>query len=400
MNLYINNLRIYYIINIMENSLEIYEISQIIKKSLPTSNFKIIGEISNPKFSHGHLFFNLKDSESSIKTIMWNSKIKNLPDELKDGDKVVLEASINFYETRGDISLIVNNIISVEGQGKIFKKYMKYKKTFENDGYFNKNKKKSLPNPIRKILIVTSETGAAIQDFFYNIKHNNSLLKYDIINCVVQGKNCPSDIIQKLKTREPYDEYDLILITRGGGSFEDLFGFSKPKLIKYIYDLDYPVLSAIGHMIDNPLLDLVADFSAPTPSLAGQFIIDHNKSYLQILKNEHTMMLNRLEYILDEETNKLQQLKDKVQTNLLFLQKTKISFKENIKAMLDKHQYDIERYLLKLTKMEQNNDVMIYFGKTKTLDFDIILKKLKKNKKIVISSGKRKIVLSDYTINL
>lgn len=382
----------------MENSLEIYEISQLIKKSLPTSNFKIVGEISNPKFSHGHLYFNLKDSESSIKTIIWNSKIKMLQDDLKDGDKVILEASINFYEPRGDISLIVNNLISVEGQGKIYKKYIKYKKKFEDDGFFNKDKKKSLPNPIRNILIVTSETGAAIQDFFYNIKHNNSLLKYDILNCVVQGEKCPRNLIKKLKTKENLQEYDLILITRGGGSFEDLFGFSKPKLIKYIYNLDYPVLSAIGHMVDNPLLDLVADFTAPTPSLAGQFIIDHNKSYLRILKNEHTMLLNRLEYLLEEDAMKLQRIKDKLQTNLFFLQRTKISFKENIKALLDKQMEEISNQLSKLDKLEQNDDSIILFGKTKTLDFDIILKKLKKNRKITIKSGKQKIVISDYKI--
>ena len=166
----------------------------------------------------------------------------------------------------------------------------------------------------------------------------------------------------------------------------------------YIYNLDYPVLSAIGHMVDNPLLDLVADFTAPTPSLAGQFIIDHNKSYLRILKNEHTMLLNRLEYLLEEDAMKLQRIKDKLQTNLFFLQRTKISFKENIKALLDKQMEEISNQLSKLDKLEQNDDSIILFGKTKTLDFDIILKKLKKNRKITIKSGKQKIVISDYKI--
>lgn len=384
----------------MENSLEIYEISQLIKKSLPTSNFKIVGEISNPKFSHGHLFFNLKDNESSIKTIIWSSKLKILDEELKDGDKVILEASINFYETKGDISLIVNNVISIEGQGKIYKKYIKYKKKFEDAGYFNKDAKKPLPNPIRKILIVTSETGAAIQDFFFTIKNNDSLLKYDILNTIVQGEKCPRDLIKKIKATSNLDEYDLIVITRGGGSFEDLFGFSKPKLIKFIYNLDYPVLSAIGHMVDNPLLDLVADFTSPTPSLAGQFIIDHNKSYIKILKNEHLMLLNRLEYLLEEENRQLLRIKDKLHNNLFFLQRTKISFKENIKVLLDKQLEEINNQLSRLDKLESNDDAIIYFGKTKTLDFNTILKKLKKNRKITIKSGKQKIIISDYKFKL
>ena len=98
--------------DIMENSIEIYKISDIIKRALPSGNFKIIGEVSNPKFSHGHLFFNLRDDRSSIKTIMWSSKIASLQEELKDGDKIVMMARIDFYESRGDIRLIVDNIIS------------------------------------------------------------------------------------------------------------------------------------------------------------------------------------------------------------------------------------------------------------------------------------------------
>lgn len=386
--------------DIMENSIEIYKISDIIKRALPSGNFKIIGEVSNPKFSHGHLFFNLRDDRSSIKTIMWSSKIASLQEELKDGDKIVMMARIDYYESRGDINLIVDNIISVEGQGKIYKQYMKYLNRFKKLGYFDKEKKKKLPNPIRRILIATSETGAAIQDFFYNIKNNRSLLKYDIMNVPVQGERCPREIIKGFKKCKKLDSYDIIVITRGGGSFEDLFGFSKPKLIEYIYNFDYPVLSAIGHMVDNPILDMVADFNAPTPSLAGQFIIDHNKSYLRILKNDNIMMKNRLEHLLEKMNSELQYSKDKLQNQLFFLQRTKISFKENIKSLLDKQLEEISNQLKKLENMENNNDVVIFFGKKKTLDFDTILKKLQKNRSIRIVSGNRKITISNYDIKV
>ena len=384
----------------MENSLEIYKISEIIKKSLPSGNFKIVGEVSNPKFSHGHLFFNLKDNKTSIKTIMWSSKIASLQEELKDGDKIILMGRIDYYASRGDISLIVDNVISVEGQGKIYKQYMKYLNKFKKLGFFDKEKKKKLPNPIRKILIITSETGAAIQDFFYNIKNNKSLLKYDIMNVPVQGERCPREIIKGLEKNKDLDKYEMIVITRGGGSFEDLFGFSKPKLIEFVYNFDYPILSAIGHMIDNPILDMVADFTSPTPSLAGQFIIDHNKSYLRILKNDNIIMKNRLEHLLDEYSKKLQNIKDKLQSQLFFLQKTKISFRENIKMLLDKQLDEISNQLKKLENMQNNNDVIIYFGKKKTLDFDTILKKLKKNRKIKIVSGNNKITISNYDIKV
>ena len=380
----------------MENSLEIYQISQLIKESLPNGIIKIVGEVSNPKFSSGHLFFSLKDEKSSIKTIMWSSKLVKLQDELRDGDKIVLTARIDYYESRGDINLIVDNVVSVEGQGKIYKRYLKYFRKFDKLGYFNKDKKKSLPNPIRKVLIATSETGAAIQDFFYNIKNNKSLLKYDILNVSVQGERCPKDLIAKLKVKENLEDYDLIVITRGGGSFEDLFGFSKPKLIEYIYNFDYPVLSAIGHMVDNPILDKVADFSAPTPSLAGQFIIDHNRTYLNILKNDYEMMRKKLLYIIEEDMRNIRKVKDKLNTNLYLLQRTKISFKENIKFLLDKQLEEINTYFKRLEHLEKNDEVIIKFVKKQTLDFNTILKKLKSNRKITISSGKRKIVISDY----
>ena len=384
----------------MENSLEIYKISEIIKKSLPSGNFKIVGEVSNPKFSHGHLFFNLKDNKTSIKTIMWSSKIASLQEELKDGDKIILMGRIDYYASRGDISLIVDNVISVEGQGKIYKQYMKYLNKFKKLGFFDKEKKKKLPNPIRKILIITSETGAAIQDFFYNIKNNKSLLKYDIMNVPVQGERCPRNIINGLKNCKTLDNYDIIIITRGGGSFEDLFGFSKPKLIEYIYNFEYPIMSAIGHMVDNPILDMVADFSSPTPSLAGQFIIDHNKSYIRILKNDNIMMKDRLEHILEKRNRELQIMKDRLQNQLFFLQRTKISFKENIKSLLDKQLEEIASQLKKLENMENNKDVTIFFGKKKTLDFDTILKKLEKNRSIRIVSGNRKITISNYDIKV
>lgn len=384
----------------MDKSLEIFKISEIIKNNLPKSSFKIIAEVSNPKFSHGNLFFTLKDDKCSIKAILWNNKIGILDEELKDGDKICLVGKVNYYETRGDISIIVENIISVEGKGRMYELYMKYLEKYKKLGYFDKIKKKSLPNPIRNILLVTSETGAAIQDFFYNINNNKSLLKCDILNVPVQGEKCPKELIKKLKKKENLNDYDLIVITRGGGSFEDLFGFSNPKLIKFIYKFDYPILSAIGHMIDNPILDLVADFSAPTPSLAGQFIIDHNKTYIKSLKNEALVMKDTMNYEIDKILNQTFIIKEKLQYKVNFIHKTKITLKENIKFLLDKQLLEIEDLFNKITKIEENKETKIYFGKSKDLNFDNILTKLQKGKTIKIVSGNRKILITNYTLEI
>ena len=130
--------------------------------------------------------------------------------------------------------------------------------------------------------MITSEQGAAIQDFIYALENNNSKLDYKIIDVPVQGSSCPKVIIDKLTSLD--QKYDSIVITRGGGSFEDLFGFSQPELVEAIHNFDQPVISAIGHQVDTSLLDLVADCCCPTPSLAAQYIIDINKKFISELE--------------------------------------------------------------------------------------------------------------------
>ena len=380
----------------MNNPIKIHELNKLIISKLPTGRFKIIGEINNLKNSHGHLFFVLKDENESINTIIWKNTL--LEELLNEGDQIIVEGKINYYSGRGNISFIIDKIISIEGTGKFYKLYQKYKNKCESLGYFNKNKN-LLPEYIQNILLVTSETGAAIQDFFYNIKKNKSLLNYDICNCIVQGEKCPKDLIKKLKNLDKenkLNKYDLIIITRGGGSFEDLFGFSKLKIIEYIYNFNYPVLSAIGHAVDNPLLDLVADYNVPTPSLAGQFIIDYNKSYITILNNDIDILKNKLNHYLEKYNDNIINIKENINKKLLFLERTKIIFEENIKSQINQKLSDIELYLKKLDKNEDNNKIIILFGTKKLNNFNKILKKIKNNRTIRIISNNKKLLIKNY----
>ena len=196
-----------------------------------------------------------------------------------------MDCRLDYYSMGGNINLIVDNITTNDEKGELYIKYEKIKEDFINKGYFNQsNKNIVLPPIIKNILIITSANGAALQDFLYNMGNNNMNVNYEVIDVVVQGLSCPKNICIELEKLDKI--YDLVIITRGGGSFEDLFGFSQPELIETVNQLRFkipPILSAIGHMVDNPLLDLVADFSAPTPSLAAQFIVDHNKKYINLL---------------------------------------------------------------------------------------------------------------------
>jgi exodeoxyribonuclease VII large subunit len=205
--------------------------------------------------------------------------------KINEGDKITAEGKIDFYSVGGKLNFIIDKIIINEGIGELQQKYNKIKDEFEKKGYFDNEHKIKLDKPIKKILILTSETGAAYYDFLYGLENGNSKVNIDLIDVIVQGNECPKNICNKLKKiKKNKMIWDLVIITRGGGSFQDLFGFSEPELIETVYDFNLPILSAIGHQIDNPLLDLVADYSAPTPSLASQFVVDYNREY--ILKND------------------------------------------------------------------------------------------------------------------
>lgn len=326
--------------------LKISELSEIVKNSLPFKTLKIIGEVSQIKSSQGNLFFNLKDKYASMKTIIWKSKLNKIENKLKDGDSVVLKGRLDYYQNNSTVSFIVIKIIRHNGVGELHKIYKETKKRYEKLGYFLSIKKIAIPIIIKNILLVTSETGAAIQDFFYGLKNNRSLVKYDILNVAVQGRNCPGNICKKLSLIQK--NYDLIVITRGGGSFEDLFGFSKPELIEFVYNFKQPVLSAIGHQVDESLLDFVADAVSPTPSLAAQYIVDRNKKYLynlRVIRDKYQKQLFNKEF---EKSKNLSKLKK----NLLNFRNNIINETKIIKERLWKILYNIpNQKIIKLGRL-------------------------------------------------
>lgn len=289
-----------------EHIFTVSELSEYLKSIVLNKKVKVTGEISQPKISNGHIYFTLKDDSNNLKSIIW--KFKNIDKEqLIEGQKITMECKLDFYGGSGSLNLIVDKIITNDGYGELFIKYEQIKQEFNEKGYFLQSRKKELPKFLKNILVITSENGAALQDFIYNLENNKSLINYDIIDVVVQGVDCPKNICETLKHITNTDaQYDLVVITRGGGSFSDLFGFSQPELIESIYNFNLPILSAIGHQVDNPLLDLIADITTPTPSLAAQYIVDYNKNYinsLNIIRNNiksvllDTIAFNRNNYI-------------------------------------------------------------------------------------------------------
>ena len=308
--------------------LTVSEFCYQIKDFLPTKKFMVIGEINQLKNSHGHHYFIFKDNDNIINATIWKSKMESLKVIIKDGDKITVEGKLDFYSVGGKLNFIIDNIISNDGIGELLKKYQKIKNNFENKGYFDSSLKLKLPNCIKNILLLTSESGAAYHDFLYGLENAKSNVTVELIDIIVQGVDCPQNICKQLENIKSKNlNYDLVILTRGGGSFQDLFGFSQPELIETLYNFNLPTLSAIGHQVDNPLSDLVCDYSAPTPSLAAQFIIDYNKNYLRSYQN----ILQEITHIMNIKLiNKLEK------TNNLFekLNKKWLSFERNNKQKL------------------------------------------------------------------
>jgi exodeoxyribonuclease VII large subunit len=257
------------------------ELNTEIKNNFRKSFDKIInisGESSGCKLSKNNLYFTLKDKTSSISCIIWDNTYN-----IKDGDQLIISGYINLYLRGGSYNIIVKNV-EHNGLGQIKEKYEKLKKEFETKGYFDDTKKKELPKYLKNIGIITAENGAALQDILYVLKTNNFFGKIHVKNCIVQGSNCSKSVCSAIDYFNKQN-IDLLIITRGGGSIEDLMGFSDKKVIEKIYNCKICTMSAVGHEVDFMLSDYVADIRAPTPSVAGSLIIKHQNNLISRIDN-------------------------------------------------------------------------------------------------------------------
>ena len=335
-------------INIKEDNdiINITDLCQILKNSLPNNKFKIIGEVSQPKISQGHLYLTLKDTNSTIKAIIWKTKLDK---QINEGDKILVVGRLDYYGFTGTISLIIDKILENEGIGELQKKYDLLKSNFLAKGYFDKKNKMKLPEIIKKILIITSKNGAAIHDFLFNLENNKSKIQYDIIDTPVQGSDSPQIIANILNDLENID-YDLIIITRGGGSFQDLFGFSDSVLIESVFNFKkIPIISAIGHQVDNPLLDLVADYSCPTPSLAAQLLVDINRNYINKLQNLKIEFNNQISYDVNNSQKQLLIQKNRLRNIFQEIKNISCQFSTQITN-------EVNNYKLKLEYIKKSLD--------------------------------------------
>ncbi len=256
------------------------QIKVLIEESF--SRVLVEGELSRiTHHSSGHIYFTLKDENSTIKAVIFKTNAAKLKFQLQEGLKVVLDGAVTLYKPRGEYQINCFTI-SPSGHGALALAYEQLKGRLAAKGYFDPSRKKPLPKFPKKIALITSATGAALQDMLRVAQHRYRLLEIDVYDVLVQGENAAPAIAKALSLADTKG-YDIIVMGRGGGSIEDLWAFNEEIVADAIFQAQTPIVSAVGHEIDCVISDFVADLRAPTPSAAMQMILpDTNELYLSI----------------------------------------------------------------------------------------------------------------------
>lgn len=289
--------------------LKVSEVNQYIKKLFSSdwilSNLKVEGEISNFKHHYsGHIYFSLKDDKGKMKCVMFKSYNQNLNLKLEDGDKVIVTGYISLYEKEGSYQLYATDI-EKSGIGELYEAFEKLKIKLEAEGLFDPISKKQLPTMPKKIGVVTSSTGAAVRDIITVIKRRFPVVDILIYPALVQGIYAADSICEGLNYLNSREDVDLIIVGRGGGSFEELFSFNDERIARTIYSLEKPVVSAVGHETDFTIADFVADLRAPTPSAAAEIVTPEINKLLEQLDEKLNRLVRSMNSVITKNKSKM-----------------------------------------------------------------------------------------------
>jgi len=276
----------------MDTILTVTELTQHIRSLLEASFgfLWVTGEISNCRQpSSGHVYFTLKDENSRIRAVFFRQSLKNIGFSLEDGMNIVCRGRVAVYQQRGEYQLVLD-AAEPRGVGALQIAFEQLKKKLDEEGLFDPSRKKKLPFLPRRIGIVTSSTGAAIRDILNITKRRFPSVNILIASVRVQGVDAPPEICEAITLLNTIDDVDVIIVSRGGGSLEDLFPFNDERVARSIAASAIPVVSAVGHEIDFTIADFAADLRAPTPSAAAELVVPSRTKTIEII---HTLR-NRL----------------------------------------------------------------------------------------------------------
>lgn len=293
-----------------EQVLKVTALTRLIKGQLE-ANFARVwvqGEVSNlRKQSSGHIYFSLKDAGSQLPCALFARDAARQSFELEDGMELLLMGDVSVFEPHGRYQLIAKVAIQ-SGEGRLQMEFERLKRKLAAEGLFDAERKRALPVLPRKIAVVTSPTGAAVRDFLRILRRRDFRGEVVIFPAKVQGKGAAGEVAAMLQHAAASEGFDLIVLTRGGGSIEDLWAFNEESLARAVAACPLPVLSAIGHEIDTVLTDYAADLRAETPSGAAELISSLYLEALARYEDAQQDLHDRVESFLSDSTARLRDL--------------------------------------------------------------------------------------------
>jgi exodeoxyribonuclease VII large subunit len=254
------------------------------------------GEISNlSRPASGHVYFTLKDSSSALKCVIWKMTAIRIPLTLQSGMAIEAHGAIGIYERDGQYQLYVDTV-RLTGEGALYQEFLRLKARLETEGLFDPERKRQLPERPAKLGVVTSASGAALQDILNTLGRRYPLVEVVVAPCAVQGEEAPYQIVRSLLALNAEPGMDVIIVARGGGSLEDLWAFNDEDVVRTIANSAVPVISGIGHETDFTLSDFAADVRAPTPTAAAEMAVPNAIDLIEQVAN----LAGRLNFALQQ----------------------------------------------------------------------------------------------------
>lgn len=365
--------------NSQQQSSSVLTVSQLNRQSkelLETylHNVQVTGEISNlARPASGHWYFTLKDQRAQVRCAMFKSRTQYLKFIPKEGEQVLISASVGLYEQRGDYQLIVNSMQSA-GEGALKMAYEELKARLHQEGLFNKEFKKPIPAHPQHLGVVTSPTGAAIKDVLSVLKRRFPGLPVSIYPTAVQGNEAAGQIAAAIERANRDQLCDVLIVGRGGGSLEDLWPFNEEIVARAIFNSQIPIISAVGHEVDVSISDYAADLRAPTPSAAAELVSPDRFEWLGRFEQLERALIRSMQNRLSQQRFHLVQLikrlrhpKAKLHENMQRLDMAQMRLHNAMQARLNERKDKLSGLNQKLQQHKPDTQLAVLKQQTQSL---------------------------------
>jgi exodeoxyribonuclease VII large subunit len=335
----------------------------------------VSGELSNfAKPGSGHWYFSLKDERAQIRCAMFKQANSRLRWQPESGMHVLVRARVSLYEGRGDYQLIIEHMEEA-GSGLLQQAFEDLKFKLQQEGLFDENHKQALPRFPKHIGIVTSATGAAVRDILSVIQRRYPIVKTTVIPVAVQGAGAASDIVNGINKAIKFSTFDVLILSRGGGSIEDLWAFNDETLARTIHACPIPIISAVGHEVDFTIADFVADIRAPTPSVSAEISTPDINEWLQTLDELQLKLISHQSRLIQQKQQQLSFLqrrlrhpKEQIQYQQQRLSQIEQALCRNIKSTINIQRQSLRANIKQLKQQHPQAKIQALYEKTNQLE--------------------------------